>query len=397
VTRAAGRRKQGTRASGRTSEQREIDRVHMARCLELAGEFRGRTSPNPIVGSVVVDRAGKVIAEGAHAGPGSDHGEIAALRKLRFKAPGATLYVNLEPCNHHGRTPPCAPVVRDAGVARVVIGIADPIPGHGGGIDVLRRARIQVSLGVLAEACERANRPFLMWSMSHRPAFTLKAAITLDGKIATVSGLSKWITGPAARDDVMRLRDEHDAVMVGIGTVLADDPRLSARRAGARNPVRIVIDTHLRTPPTAHLLPKKTGPRTIIVAGPEAPAEREAALVARGAEVWRLRTHRNGRIDLHPLGGMLADADISSVLVEGGGELHAYLLACGLADELVIYVAPKVVGGPAKSWVGGKGLASLTSAHKFTFDSDPVYLDGDLRLTAVPVPVPLPGPIDDPD
>jgi diaminohydroxyphosphoribosylaminopyrimidine deaminase/5-amino-6-(5-phosphoribosylamino)uracil reductase len=378
-------------------EQREVDRVHMARCLELAGRYRGRTSPNPIVGCVIVDRAGKVIAEGAHRGPGTDHGEIAALRKLAWKAPGATLYVNLEPCNHHGRTPPCAPVVRDAGVARVVIGIDDPIPGHGGGIEVLRRARIKVSLGVLADECTRANRPFLTWSSFHRPAFTLKAAITLDGKIATISGLSKWITGPLARDDVMRLRDEHDAVMVGIGTVLADDPWLSARRAGGRNPIRIVVDTHLRTPPSAHLLPKKSGPRTIVVSAPDAPAEREAALVASGAEVWRLATHRNGRIDLHPLGGMLADAGIASVLVEGGGELHAYMLEHRLADELVIYLAPKVVGGPAKSWVGGKGLASLTSAYRFAFDGDPVDLAGDLRITAVPVPVPDPPPIDDPD
>jgi diaminohydroxyphosphoribosylaminopyrimidine deaminase / 5-amino-6-(5-phosphoribosylamino)uracil reductase len=373
-----------------TRAQREIDRAHMARCLELAAQYRGRTSPNPIVGCVVVDRAGKVIAEGAHKAPGTDHGEIAALRKLKFKAPGATLYVNLEPCNHHGRTGPCAPVVRDAGVARVVIGIEDPIPGHGGGVEVLRRARIKVSTGVLAEECARANRPFLTWSGMHRPAFTLKAAITLDGKIATVSGLSKWITGPRARDDVMRLRDEHDAVMVGIGTVLADDPRLSARRAGGRNPVRIVVDTHLRTPPTAQLLPKKTGPRTIIVAARAAPADREAALVARGAEVWRLESHRNGRIDLRRLGGMLADAGVASVLVEGGGELHAYMLQHRLADELVIYIAPMVVGGPARSWVGGKGLASLTSAHRFIFDGDPVYLDGDLRLTAVRAPIAQP-------
>jgi diaminohydroxyphosphoribosylaminopyrimidine deaminase/5-amino-6-(5-phosphoribosylamino)uracil reductase len=372
-----------------TRAQREIDRAHMARCLELAGRYRGRTSPNPIVGCVIVDRRGKVIAEGAHKAPGTDHGEIAALRKLKFKAPGATLYVNLEPCNHQGRTPPCAPVVRDSGVARVVIGIEDPIPGHGGGVEVLRRARIKVSTGVLAEQCARANRPFLTRSELHRPAFTLKAAITLDGKIATVSGLSKWITGPRARDDVMRLRDEHDAVMVGIGTVLADDPQLSARRAGARDPVRIVVDTHLRTPPTARLLPNQAGPRTIIVAALDAPADREAALVARGAEVWRLATDGGGRVDLNPLGGKLADAGVASVLVEGGGELHAYMLQRRLADELVIYIAPKVVGGPARSWVGGEGLASLASAHQFIFDGNPVYLDGDLRLTAVRAPAPV--------
>jgi diaminohydroxyphosphoribosylaminopyrimidine deaminase/5-amino-6-(5-phosphoribosylamino)uracil reductase len=369
----------------------------MARCLELAERYRGRTSPNPLVGCVIVDRGGKVIAEGAHRGPGTDHAEIAALRKLKGKAPGATLYVNLEPCNHHGRTPPCAPAVRASGVARVVIGIEDPIEDHSGGIAVLRRGRIKVSVGVLGEQCARANRPFLTWSTWHRPAFTLKAAITLDGKIATVSGLSKWITGPAARDDVMRLRDHHDAVLVGIGTVLADDPWLTARRPGARDPIRIVIDTHLRTPPTAHLLPRKSGPRTILVCGPKAPASREAALVAKGAEIWRLGTHRNGRLDLSRLNAMLAEVGITSVLVEGGGEIHAYMLERGFADELVIYVAPKIVGGPAKSWVGGKGLASLTSAHKFVFDGDPVNLAGDLRITAIPAPIPEPTPLFDPD
>jgi diaminohydroxyphosphoribosylaminopyrimidine deaminase/5-amino-6-(5-phosphoribosylamino)uracil reductase len=377
--------------------QREVDRVHMARCLELAEPYRGRTSPNPLVGCVIVDRRGKVIAEGAHRGPGTAHAEIVALNKLKGKAPGATLYVNLEPCNHQGRTPPCAPVVRDAGLSRVVIGVEDPIYDHSGGITVLRRRRIKVSLGVLAEECTRANRPFLTWAAFHRPAFTLKAAITLDGKIATISGLSKWITGPLARADVMRLRDHHDAVLVGIGTVLADDPWLTARLPGARDPIRVVIDTHLRTPPTAHLLPKKTGPRTILVCGLQVPAAREAALVAKGAEIWRLGTHRNGRIDLHPLAARLADAGICSVLVEGGGELHAYMLERRLADELVIYIAPKVVGGPAKSWVGGKGLASLTSAHKFIFDSDPVNLDGDLRITAVQAPIPEPKPLLDPD
>jgi diaminohydroxyphosphoribosylaminopyrimidine deaminase / 5-amino-6-(5-phosphoribosylamino)uracil reductase len=369
----------------------------MARCLELAERYRGRTSPNPLVGCVIVDRNGKVIAEGAHRGPGTDHGEIAALRKLKRRAPGATLYVNLEPCNHHGRTPPCAPVVRDAGVARVVIGTEDPVPGHGGGIELLRRGGIKVSVGVLAEACARANRPFFLWSEQHRPAFTLKAAITLDGKIATVTGLSKWITGPAARADVMRLRDEHDAVMVGIGTVLADDPWLTARLPGARDPIRIVIDTHLRTPPKAHLLPRRSGPRTIVVCRAQAPAERERALLARGAEVWRLATHRDGRLDLHPLTRRLADEGITSVLVEGGGELHAYMLERRFADELVIYIAPKIVGGPAPSWVGGKGLASLISAHRFIFDGDPVDLGGDLRITAVRAPIPDSKPLLDPD
>ena len=294
------RRARSARPPGRATQD-DVDRGHMARCLELAEQHRGRTAPNPIVGCVIVDRTGRVIAEGAHAGPGTDHGEAAALRKLGGKAPGATLYVNLEPCSHHGRTPPCAPAVRDAGVARVVIGSEDPIPEHGGGIELLRRARIRVSVGVLREACDRANRPFMTWASYRRPAFTLKAAITLDGKIATVAGRSKWITGEAARADVMRLRDTHDAVLVGVGTVLADDPQLTARRQGGRNPLRIVVDSRLRTPPAAHVVPGRSGPRTIFACGPDAPAAREAALVARGAEVWRLRAHRNGRVDLHAL------------------------------------------------------------------------------------------------
>jgi diaminohydroxyphosphoribosylaminopyrimidine deaminase/5-amino-6-(5-phosphoribosylamino)uracil reductase len=398
-----------------SAEQRERDRVHMARCLELAERYRGRTSPNPIVGCVIVDRRGKVIAEAAHAGPGTAHAEIAALAKLRGKARGATLYVNLEPCNHHGRTPPCAPVVRDAEVARVVIGMADPIPGHAGGIAVLRKTKIAVDVGVLRDDCERANLPFLTWALHQRPAFTLKAAITLDGKIATVAGESKWITGEAARADVMRLRATHDAVMVGVGTVLADDPALTARIKGGRDPIRVVVDSQLRTPVTAKLLPAhagrraappaagakrragkaaaKTGraartqasatgdTRVIIATRSDASRDREHALQAAGAEVWRLSSHARG-VDLGALARKLGEQSITSVLVEGGGEVHASLLEAQLADELVIYIAPKIVGGPAKSWVGGAGLAAIAEAHGFVFGA-PAQLGDDLRIVAI--------------
>ncbi|MEJ7597121.1 MAG: bifunctional diaminohydroxyphosphoribosylaminopyrimidine deaminase/5-amino-6-(5-phosphoribosylamino)uracil reductase RibD [Kofleriaceae bacterium] len=372
------------------AEQLATDRLHMARCLELAARYRGRTSPNPVVGCVIVDRRGKVIAEGAHVAPGRDHGERAALRKLGGKAPGATLYVNLEPCAHQGRTPPCAPAVRDAGVARVVVGTEDPIPGHGGGIAQLRRAGITISVGILREACERANTPFFTWARLHRPAFTLKAAMTLDGKICTITGESKWITGEQARADVMRLRDTHDAVMVGVGTVLADDPWLTARRRGARDPIKIILDSQLRTPVTARLLPAHadagTG-RSIIACGHEAPADRERALVALGAEVWRTGQHANGKLDVMELARMLGEHQLTSVLVEGGGEVHAYLLAHGLADELVLYVAPKIVGGAANSWVGGAGLASLAAAYRVVFDQPIVQLGEDLRVTGTVTPL----------
>ncbi|MDX2091742.1 MAG: bifunctional diaminohydroxyphosphoribosylaminopyrimidine deaminase/5-amino-6-(5-phosphoribosylamino)uracil reductase RibD [Kofleriaceae bacterium] len=356
----------------------------MARCLELAAQYRGRTSPNPIVGCVIVDRRGKVLAEGAHVGPGKLHAEADALAKIGGKAKGATLYVNLEPCNHHGRTPPCAPAVRDSGVARVVVGIEDPIPGHAGGNALLRGAGIDVTVGVLREACARANTPFFTWAREGRAAFTLKAAMTLDGKIATVTGHARWVTGEAARADVMRLRDEHDGILVGIGTVLADDPALTARRPGARDPVRIVLDSRLRTPIDAQLLPKaRSATRTILIAGPKAAVARERALVAAGAEVWRVPALASGKLDLKRLAKRLGSESILSVLVEGGGEVHASFLAQKLGDELVLYVAPKVVGGPAKSWVGGAGVSTMPAAIPFELDPHVEHLGNDLRLTGV--------------
>jgi diaminohydroxyphosphoribosylaminopyrimidine deaminase/5-amino-6-(5-phosphoribosylamino)uracil reductase len=359
-----------------------IDAAHMARALELAEKYRGRTAPNPIVGCVIVDRRGRVIAEGAHRGAGTRHAEIDALAKLRGKALGATMYVTLEPCTHHGRTPPCVPAVRDSGVARVVIGTEDPVPGHGGGIEALRRAKISVTRA-LVDACDRANRPFLTWAMYQRPAFTLKAAITLDGKIATVAGQSKWITGEAARADVHRLRDTHDAVLVGVGTVLADDPWLTARRSGARDPIRIVLDGNLRTPATARLLPKRRGPRTIIATRARAPEAKARALEKAGAEIWRFEPHANGRLPLHLVARRLGELGLTSVLVEGGGEVHASFLDARLADEVILYVAPRAVGGMAPSWVGGRGVGTLHAAYGFRFEGEPVLVGPDLRITAV--------------
>ena len=334
----------------------------MRRCLALAAQYRGRTAPNPIVGCVIV-RDGQILAEGVHRGPGTAHAEIDALAKLGLRAEGATLYCNLEPCNHHGRTPPCAPVVRDAGLARVVIGAMDPIASHAGGASLLPN----VSRALEAE-CIAANRPFFTWARSKRPMFTLKAGITLDGKIATVRGESQWITGEAARADVMRLRNEHDAVLVGIGTVLADDPKLTARIEGGRDPVRIVLDSQLRTPPKAAIA--RAG--TIIVCAKDAPAIREKRLVAKGVEVWRAKQHTIP-VD------RLIERHLHAILVEGGGEVHASLLKAGLADEIVLYVAPTIVGGPAKSWVGGKGVAKLADAYGFVVD-DATMLGSDVRI-----------------
>jgi diaminohydroxyphosphoribosylaminopyrimidine deaminase/5-amino-6-(5-phosphoribosylamino)uracil reductase len=363
--------------------QAAVDARHLARCLALAAPLAGRTAPNPIVGCVIVDRRGRVVAEGVHRGPGTPHAEVDALAQLGGRARGATLYCNLEPCNHHGRTPPCAPAVLAAGISRVVLGGLDPIPGHGGGAALLRRGGVTVEVGVLAAACAEANRPWLTWARDHRPTFTLKAAVTLDGKIATVGGEAKWITGAAARADGHRLRDRHDAILVGVGTVLADDPRLDVRDLpGGRDPVRIVVDSRLRTPPRARLLPGARGVRTILATTAAAPAARERRLVAAGAEVWRI-PGRGRRVDLRRLATRLAAAGLTSVLVEGGGEVHAAMLAADLADTLCLYVAPMVVGGPAPSWVGGRGQRALALAHRFVFDGPAIPVGDDLRLTAL--------------
>lgn len=359
----------------------------MRRAMRLAHKFAGRTSPNPMVGCVIVDKRGTVIAEGAHKGPGHDHAEIAALRKLGGKAPGATIYVNMEPCTHRraGKTP-CAVAVKASGAARLVVGSEDPYPGHGGGIAAVRRAGISVTRA-LVEECDRFNRGFLVWASANRPAFTLKAAITLDGKIATVAGSSKWITGERARLDGHAMRNDHDAIMVGIGTVLKDDPRLDCRIVGGRDPIRIVLDGQLRTPPAARLLPKKTGPRTIIVTGLRADHAKQAALEKAGAEVMRMKLRANGQVPIYELARDLALQKVLSVLVEGGGQVHASFLAERFADDLVLYIAPKVVGGPAPSWVGGKGVGTLAAAFQMRPLGPPEYLDDDLRLRFVPVPV----------
>lgn len=364
-----------------------VDNDFMHRAMRLAGKYAGRTSPNPMVGCVIVDKRGTVIAEGAHKGPGHKHAEIEALDKLGGKAPSATIYVNMEPCTHRraGKTP-CAVAVKASGAARLVVGSVDPYPGHGGGIAAVRRVGISVTRA-LVEECDRFNRGFLVWATWNRPAFTLKAAMTLDGKIATVAGNSKWITGERARLDGHAMRNDHDAIMVGIGTVLKDDPRLDCRIVGGRDPIRIVLDGQLRTPPEARLLPRKKGPRTIIVTGLRADRAKQAALEKAGAEVMRLKLRANGQVPIYELSRDLGLQKVLSVLVEGGGQVHASFMAQRFADDVVLYIAPKVVGGPAPSWVGGKGVGTLAAAFQMQPLGPPVYLDDDLRLRFVPVQV----------
>jgi diaminohydroxyphosphoribosylaminopyrimidine deaminase/5-amino-6-(5-phosphoribosylamino)uracil reductase len=350
----------------------------MRRCLTLARRAEGRTAPNPIVGSVIVDPRGRVLAQGWHRKAGEPHAEADALARVR-RAPGATLYVSLEPCGHRveRRTQPCAPQIIAAGVARVVYGLADPYPGHGGNAELVA-AGVEVVGPVLEAECRRANAPFVTWATERRAHVTLKAAMTLDGRIATKRGESRWVTGEAARAEVHRLRDRVDAVLVGAGTVLADDPALTVRGVrGGRDPARVVLDGRLRISPKAKVF---LAGRAIVATSRRAPAARVRAIEATGAEVLRFP---GARIAPRALLEALAQRGILSVLVEGGADTHASFLGARLCDRLLLFVAPVAFGGGAPAWLGGAGVARIADAPRFRLDAPPRRLGDDLLVEAV--------------
>lgn len=340
-----------------------MDRYYMQMALELAARARGRTSPNPMVGAVVV-KDGKVIGSGYHLRAGTPHAEVHALNEAGEKARGSTLYVTLEPCCHHGRTGPCSEAVIKAGVARVVVAMADPNPKvAGGGIRQLKEAGIEVTLGVLEDEARQLNEVFIKYITTGRPFVTAKAAVSLDGKIATRSGKSKWITGPEARAYGHQLRDWYDAIMVGIGTVLADDPSLTARLpgGGGRDPARVILDSHARTPLNARILTQQSDAPTIIaVTAGALPAKLEALRQA-GAEV--LVVNDGPRVDLAALMKVLAGKEITSVLIEGGAAVHGSALAAGIVDKVAWFIAPRIIGGrEAPGPVGGAGVDDPSEA-----------------------------------
>jgi len=334
----------------------------MGRALELAERGAGLTSPNPMVGAVVV-ASGRSIGEGFHAKAGAPHAEIEALVRAGEKARGATLYVTLEPCNHTGRTPPCADAVKRAGIRRVVAAMTDPNPRvAGGGRGVLSSAGIEVALGCRELEALLLNRAFVTSARAGRPHLTLKWAATLDGKIADGHGTSKWITGPGARLEAHRLRSRSDAIIVGIGTALADDPALDVRLgiAWPREPLRVVVDSTARLPVAARVIRGSEGTgrpeRAVVAVTDAADPERLAALEARGVTVLRCKTH-DGRVDVVDLLARLGEMEAISVLVEGGGRLAGAFLEAGVVDRVVGFLAPVVLGGAtAPGTVGGLGL-----------------------------------------
>ncbi|MEY3214636.1 MAG: 2,5-diamino-6-(5-phosphoribosylamino)-4-(3H)-pyrimidinone deaminase, partial [Pseudomonadota bacterium] len=320
----------------------------MLRCVALARQAEGRTAPNPMVGCVIVNDAGETLAEGFHRAPGQDHAEVDALSKLpERRAPGATMIVNLEPCDHHGRTPPCTEAVLRSGVRRVIVGMVDPNPIVAGtGLDRLRAAGVEVILGVEEAACRALNAPYLLALAERRPWVTVKAAVSLDGRVADAFGRSQWITGEAARLEGHRLRNLHDAVMVGSGTLLADDPSLNTRLDGGRDAVPVLVDTQLRVTPEARVM--SAGRRPVVLCAEDAP---ERVLPADVVRVPRAE----GGVDLRAGLTALTARGVHSVLVEGGAGLNRGLFAAGLVDRLCLFVAPKVLAG-GLGFVGGAPL-----------------------------------------
>ncbi len=336
----------------------------MRAALRLARRGAGTVSPNPLVGAILV-RGGKIVGSGYHRFFGGPHAECNALEIAGEKARGADLYINLEPCSHFGKTPPCSDALIAAGIRRAFIGMQDPNPlVSGSGIKKLAAAGIAVETGILERECRQLNEAFIKYITSKIPFVYLKLAASLDGKIATASGDSKWITGTASRALVHALRSRVDAVMVGIGTVLSDDPQLTARLypGAIKNPLRVIVDSTLRTPLRSRLLATARNVPTIIATTNSSSKSRAEAVTQSGAELLTMPA-RNGRVNLKLLMKKLAHRGIASVLIEGGSALSAAALKDGIVDKVLFFYAPKIIGGEnSYSMVGGAGSKRISRA-----------------------------------
>ncbi|MGH7828295.1 MAG: bifunctional diaminohydroxyphosphoribosylaminopyrimidine deaminase/5-amino-6-(5-phosphoribosylamino)uracil reductase RibD [Candidatus Binatia bacterium] len=343
------------------AKTQERDHYYMRLACRLALRAAGRTSPNPLVGAVLV-RAGKILATGFHEIAGGDHAEIVALKRAGAKARGATLYINLEPCAHQGRTPPCAPVLIRSGIKEVVVGMKDPNPLVAGrGLRQLRRGGVAVRYGVLQTECEQLNEAFTKYITRRVPFVILKLAASLDGKIAAASGDAKWISDSDSRNTVHRLRNNIDAVLVGAGTVLADNPQLTCRIAGGRDPWRVILDARLRIPLSARLLHGLAPEKSIIVTDARVSKRKVRALEALGAQVWKFAARR-GQVPWSPVLKKLGTIGIVSVLVEGGATTAASALRDKAIDKLLIFYAPKILGGDGRVMIDSLGIKRVSHA-----------------------------------
>ena len=322
----------------------DADLRFMRLALELAKKGKGRTAPNPCVGAVLV-QDGQVIGTGWHQKAGTSHAEVHAIADAGTAAcVGATLYVTLEPCNHTGRTPPCSHAVLAAGIRRVVVGMADPNPTAAGGADFLRSQGVAVEIGLLEQECRQLNYPFIKHSRTGLPWTVMKAGMSLDGRISRQRGQGGPITGPESQQRVHELRNELDAILIGISTALIDDPALTCRVEHGRDPLRVILDSHLRLPPDAKMLQQKSEAVTWIFCRKDASVERRNALEHAGAVIHHIDVDQNGQLDLHQVLRCLGQEDITSVLIEGGAAVHGAFLRAGLIDQAFLFLAPYFLG-----------------------------------------------------
>ncbi|GLH65097.1 bifunctional diaminohydroxyphosphoribosylaminopyrimidine deaminase/5-amino-6-(5-phosphoribosylamino)uracil reductase RibD [Parageobacillus sp. G301] len=357
------------------------DEQYMRLAIEIAKAGIGQTSPNPVVGAVVV-KDGEIVGFGAHLKAGEPHAEVHAIRMAGEKAKGSTVYVTLEPCSHYGKTPPCADLLVETGVQRVVIATTDPNPLVAGkGIEKLRSAGIDVKLGVLKEEADELNRVFFHYIATKTPFVTLKYASSLDGKIATTTGESKWITSEAAREDVHRYRAVHDAILVGVNTVIADNPSLTVRLSeGGKNPIRIVLDTHLRTPLDANILNDGQA-ETWIVVGSEISVEKRKRYEKENVQIISMK---KPRIDIDELLRVLGGKRITSLFVEGGSHVHDSFVRAKAVNEIVAYFAPKIIGGKqAPTPIGGIGFAGMADVMQLEIRRVET-IGPDIKIVAIP-------------
>ncbi|HEY7495708.1 MAG TPA: bifunctional diaminohydroxyphosphoribosylaminopyrimidine deaminase/5-amino-6-(5-phosphoribosylamino)uracil reductase RibD [Candidatus Tectomicrobia bacterium] len=337
------------------------DMQYMQQALELARQGTGYVSPNPLVGCVIV-KDGQVVGRGYHQRFGGPHAEVYALQEAGTRASGATLYVNLEPCSHTGKTPPCAESVVQAGIRRVVMALRDPNPlVAGSGLARLQQAGISVTVGIGEAEARQLNEAFLKYITTQCPFVTLKCAISLDGKIATRTGASRWITGDLARTEVHRLRHASDAIVVGIGTVLQDNPLLTTRLPDRRGvqALRVIVDSHLRLPLQAQVAQVTAECRTLVATTSRADAVRQQQLEEQGVEILSLPAYDDGYVNLEALWHCLGTRGVASVLVEGGATLSATLLRRRLVDKVLFFVAPKIIGGDGISVIGACGVETM--------------------------------------
>ncbi len=343
--------------------------AYMELAIKEAEKGIGRTSPNPAVGAIIV-KEGSVVGRGYHKKAGTPHAEINAIADAGQSTQGATLYVTLEPCNHTGRTPPCTEAILRAGITEVVIGMPDPDPRvTGGGADYLQRKGVEVCSGVLEQQCRALNYPFIKHSATGLPWMIMKAGLSLDGKITFSPGQGAALTGPASNRYVHQLRNQVDALLIGVETAIIDDPSLTTRLdsvADIRDPLRIVLDSRLRLPTTARMLSQVSSAATWIFCGPEAPSEKEAQLVRRGARIFRMPLDGDQRIDLLAVLRCLGQHNLTSVLVEGGARVHGAFYRQGLIDELLLFYAPFIIGDQGTSLVQGYCLNQRAEAPRLS-------------------------------